>query len=114
MFEYVMINKKKFPIKFGFNALRHFSKKTGTSIADMGNIGENMDFNIAIQLMFFGLQDGARAAKEDFNYTVESLADDLDYDIDAIERCMTVFATMMGGKDEEKKSPVKQKEKKKK
>mgnify|MGYP003644355454 CR=1 FL=1 len=114
MFEYVKINDKKFPIKFGFNALRHFSKATGTSIADMSAIGENMDFDTAIQLMFYGLQDGARASKESFNYTLEALGDDLDHDIDAIERCMTIFATMMGGKEEEKKSPVKAKGKKKK
>ena len=114
MFEYVKINGKKYPVKFGFNALRHFSKATGTSIADMSQIGENMDFDIAINLMFYGLQDGARAAKESFTYTLEDLADDLDHDMDAIERCMTIFAGMMGGdKGGEKKSPGKGKEKKK-
>ena len=103
------------PVKFGFNALRHFSKATGTSIADMSSIGDNMDFDTAIQLMFYGLQDGARAAKESFNYSIEALGDDLDHDIDAIERCMTIFATMMGGKEQvEKKSPVKAKGRKKK
>ena len=102
------------PCKFGFNALRHFSKLTGTSISDMGLIGENMDFDTAITLIFCGLQDGARASKEDFDYTIDDLADDLDDDIDAIERCMTIFTNMMGRNDkkEVKKKEIKTKAKK--
>ena len=32
MYEYVEINGVKRPVKFGFNALRKFSKLTGTSM----------------------------------------------------------------------------------
>ena len=115
MFEYVIVNEKKFPCKFGFNALRHFSRITGTSIQDMGQLGNDMNFDTAIQLIFCGLMDGARAAKEKFNYTIDDLGDDLDYDMDAIERCMSLFTEQMGGMNKDKKkAPTKVAGKKKK
>ena len=109
MFEYVLVNKKKYPCKFGFNALRHFSRITGTSIAEMGNLGDNMSFDTAIHLIFCGLQDSSRAAKEVFDYTIDDLADDLDYDIDASERWMTLFTQQMGGKQQENTKKEKKK-----
>ena len=87
MFEYIKINKKTMPVKYGFNALRHFSRMTGTSINDMENLGNKMTFDTALTLIFCGLLDGARAAKEDFKYTIDDLADDLDNDMGAIDRC---------------------------
>lgn len=114
MFEYVKINEKPMPVKYGFNALRHFSRMTGTSINDMENLGNSMTFDTALTLIFCGLMDGARAAKEEFKYTLDDLADDLDSDMGAIDRCMTLFADQMGGKEAKKKqSPVKKAVKKK-
>tara|TARA_R110000751_G_scaffold119032_2_gene219505 strand:- start:51 stop:395 length:345 start_codon:yes stop_codon:yes gene_type:complete len=114
MFEYIKINKKTMPVKYGFNALRHFSRMTGTSINDMENLGNKMTFDTALTLIFCGLLDGARAAKEDFKYTIDDLADDLDNDMGAIDRCMGLFADQMGGKEAlEKKNPVKKAPKKK-
>tara|TARA_R110002051_G_scaffold103198_1_gene174951 strand:- start:16585 stop:16932 length:348 start_codon:yes stop_codon:yes gene_type:complete len=115
MFEYVEINGKKFPCKYGFNALRHFSRMSGTSISDMESLGTNMTFDTAICLIFCGLKDGARAAKESFNYTMDDLGDDLDNDMGGIERCMLLFTEQMGGKENhEKKSQKVTKVKKKK
>ena len=108
MFEYVKINETTRPVKFGFNALRHFSRMTGMSIQDMDKIGQNMTFDNAISLIFCGLQDGCRAAKEDFTMSIDDLADDLDNDYDAIERCMVIFADMMTP-DKQKKSQEKKK-----
>lgn len=108
MYEYVEINGVKRPVKFGFNALRKFSKLTGTSIADMEQLGNNMTFDTAIHLIYCGLMDGCRASKEEFDYTIDDLGDDLDGDMSAIERCMTLFGEQMGGKEtNEKKNPVK-------
>ena len=108
MYEYVEINGVKRPVKFGFNALRKFSKLTGTSIQDMEGLGVNMTFDTAIHLIYCGLMDGCRASKEVFDYTIDELGDDLDGDMEAIERCMTLFAEQMGGKDtKQKKNPVK-------
>ena len=106
MYELVDINGKKRPCKFGFNALRHFSKLTNTSISEMERLGDNMTFDTAIHLIFCGLMDGSRAAKEVFNYSIEDLGDDLDGDITAIERCMTLFAEQMGGKEKKEKKSL--------
>jgi hypothetical protein len=102
MFEYVDVNGKKMAVKFGFNALRHFSRMTGISIGQMEDLGNNMTFDVAVHLIYCGLQDGARVTKEKFNYEVEDLADDLDSDMTIIERCMEIFAQQMG-KDKPKK-----------
>ncbi len=99
MFDYVKINGKLRPCKFGFNALRIFSRITGISISEMEKIGENMTFDTAITLIHCGLIDGARKAKEEFNYTIDDLADDLDGDMSAIERCMVLFTEQIGGKE---------------
>ena len=108
MYEYVEINGVKRPVKFGFNALRKFSKLTGTSIQDMEGLGVNMTFDTAIHLIYCGLMDGCRASKEVFDYTIDDLGDDLDGDMSAIERCMTLFAEQMGGKEtNQKKNQVK-------
>ena len=109
MFEYVEVNGKKMPCKYGFNALRHFSRMTGVSINQMEHIGDDMTFDTALTLIFCGLMDGARAAKEGFSYTIDDLADDLDEDMGAIDRCMTLFGKQMGGKEVQgkKKEPKK-------
>tara|TARA_R100000081_G_C4648625_1_gene81528 strand:- start:24 stop:440 length:417 start_codon:yes stop_codon:yes gene_type:complete len=104
MFEYVKINEKNRAVKFGFNALRHFSRMTGMKIQDMDKIGVDMTFDTALTLIYCGLMDGSRAAKEEFDYTIEDLADDLDNDMGAIERCMVVFTEMMTPATQEKKS----------
>lgn len=109
MFEYIDINGKKMPIKFGFNALRHFSRRTGTTINDMERLGTNMNFDHAICLIHCGLMDGARVAKEKFVFTEEDLADALDSDMDIIERAMTVFTDQLSQKDRKKKQTKKKK-----
>ena len=102
------------PCKYGFNALRHFSRITGVTINEMQALGNNLTFDRALHLVYCGLMDGARAAKEDFKYSVDDLADDLDTDIGAIERCMELFAEQMGKNklDEKKSKPAKAKKKK--
>lgn len=104
MFEFVKIGDKAYPVKFGFNALRHFSKMTGIAIQDFSKIGVNMTFDTALTLIYVGLQDGSRAAKQNFEMTIDDLADLLDTDMDAIERCMIVFTEMMTPKQNQ---PVK-------
>tara|TARA_R100000995_G_C3478402_1_gene122367 strand:+ start:928 stop:1275 length:348 start_codon:yes stop_codon:yes gene_type:complete len=95
MYEFVKIGDKTYPVKFGFNALRHFSKMTGIAIQDFSKIGVNMTFDTALTLIYVGLMDGSRAAKEEFHLTIDDLADLLDTDMEAIERCMVLFTEMM-------------------
>tara|TARA_R110000824_G_scaffold5803_1_gene26713 strand:- start:5745 stop:6083 length:339 start_codon:yes stop_codon:yes gene_type:complete len=112
MFEYIEINGKKMPIKFGFNALRYFSRETGITINQMENLGDAMTFDIALVLIIAGLREGARAAKEDFSYTIDELGDDLDIDMTIIERCMTLFTEQLSGNQDKKVKGKKAKPKK--
>tara|TARA_R110000787_G_scaffold87489_3_gene186378 strand:+ start:3747 stop:4091 length:345 start_codon:yes stop_codon:yes gene_type:complete len=114
MYEYVKMDGKSYPVKFGFNALRHFSRMTGTSINDMERIGQDMTFDTALSLIFCGLKDGARASKEDFILTMDDLGDILDNDMSGIEKCMELFASQMGKSQKKKEVVVKRKPHKKK
>ncbi len=104
-YTFVEIGGKKHPIKFGFNALRKYSMKTGTTLAQLNQIGDNMGLNEALVLIHCGIEDGYRAAKQECKLSIDDLADSMDGDMEAIARCMEVLAQMMGGKTEKKLKP---------
>lgn len=109
-YTFVELGGEKFPIKFGFNALRKYSMKTGTTLADLNNLGENMGLNDALVLIHCGIEDGYRAAKQKCEITIDDLADKMDGDMEGISRCMVVLAEMMGGgKSGKKQKPRKAK-----
>ena len=96
-YTFVKINEKKFPVKFGFNALRKYSALTNTSLQELDKLGQDMSLDSALTLIFCGIEDGYRAAKQQCKITIDSLADLIDEDFDAIGRCMEVLAEQMGG-----------------
>ena len=96
-YTFTKIGDKEYPVKFGFNSLRKYSAKTNTSLADLDKLGQEMNLDNALTLIFCGVEDGYRAAKQDFNLTMDDLADLIDDDFDAIGRCMEVLAEQMGG-----------------
>lgn len=96
-YTFVEIADKKYPIKFGFNALRKYGIKTNTSLADLDKLGQDMKLNDALTLVLCGLEDGCRAAKQKCELDIETLSDLVDEDFDAIEKCMGVLAEQMGG-----------------
>ena len=108
-YTFVELGGKKYPIKFGFNALRRYSMKTGTTLAQLNNIGNDMGLNDALVLILCGIEDGHRASKQECNLTIDDLADSMDGDMDGIARCMEVLAKQMGGKSEKKQKPKKAK-----
>ena len=95
MYEKISINGKKLPIKFGFSALRKFSRATGMKLSEMESLGVDMTLDAAIILIHCAIADGHRVAKKELVYSSDDLADDLDHDIDAISRAMEVFADSM-------------------
>ena len=108
MYEKILINGKTLPIKFGFSALRKFSRITGMKLADMETLGLDMTLDSAIVLIHCAIADGHRVAKKELAYTSDDLADDLDFDIDAISRAMDVFANSMNAdKNKKQKKKVK-------
>jgi hypothetical protein len=92
MQEYINIAEKKYPIKYGFNALRIFTNITGLKLQDMGTLSTDINLEQAIVLMYAGLKDGARAEKVKFTLEVDDVADLLDQDQEALNKCMEVFA----------------------
>ncbi len=108
-YTFIEINKEKLPIKFGFNALRKYSSKTNTSLQDLDKLGVDMTLDDALTLIYCGIEDGYRAAKQECKLSVDDLADLMDGDFDAIGRCMEVLTQMMGGDSEKKPKPKKAK-----
>ncbi len=104
-YTFVELGGEKYPIKFGFNALRKYSKKTGTTLAGLNSLGADMSLDDALVLIHCGIEDGYRAAKQECKITIDELADKMDGDMDGISRCMEVLAEMMGGKTEKKPKP---------
>lgn len=105
-YTFIEINKKKLPIKFGFAALAKYSKKTNTKLQDLDKLGVDMTLDNALNLIFCGIEDGYRAAKQECEITVEDLADLIDGDLESIGKAMEILAEQMGG-DKGKKQKAK-------
>ena len=91
-YTFIEINKEKLPIKFGFAALAKYSKKTNTSLQDLDKLGVNMTLDNALTLIYCGIEDGFRAAKQECNLNVEDLADLIDGDFNSIGKAMEILA----------------------
>jgi len=116
MFEVVILNGKDYPIRFGMNALRIYCKRTNRSLQDLDKLGVDMSLDDACQLILAGLGDGARVAGKDFDLTIEDVADILDEDFEALQKCFDVFGEQFsakfdqkGNEKEVKKTPRKKK-----
>ena len=44
----IEIGERKHAIRFGFNALREFSKMTGTTLAQLENLGDDMTLDLSL------------------------------------------------------------------
>jgi len=108
-YTFVELGGSKYPIKFGFNALRKYSMKTGTTLNELNKLGADMSLNDALILIHCGIEDGYRAAKQECELSVDDLADKMDGDMDGIARCMEVLTDMMGDNNEKKPKPKKAK-----
>ena len=108
-YNFVEIDGEKYPIRFGMNALRKYGKRTGTTLADLEKLGQDIDLENALQLVYAGIEDGYRKAKQKCKLDIESLADLIDNDYEALSSCMDVLTKQMGGnkkgKKEKKQNP---------
>ena len=98
MFEVVILNGKDYSIRYGMNALRMYCKQTNKSLTDLEKLGQDMSLDDACQLILAGLRDGARVAGKDFSLSVEDMADILDEDFDALQKCLNVFSEQFTAK----------------
>ena len=98
MFEVVILNGKDYSIRYGMNALRMYCKQTNKSLNDLEKLGQDMSLDDACQLILAGLRDGARVAGKEFSLSVEDMADILDEDFDALQKCLNVFSQQFTAK----------------
>ena len=106
-YTFVKLGDEKYPIKFGFNALRKYSSKTNTSLQDLDKLGVNMTLDNALTLIYCGIEDGYRAAKQECKLSIDDLADLIDNDYDSIAKAMEILAEQMGGNTEKKQKAKK-------
>ena len=92
MVKSVKIGGEDRPVKFGFSALMNFCDIAGYKLNDLGRLGEDTTLGDAVNLIWCGLKDGARAEKKEFTLTSEDVADFLDDDIGALNDVLAVFA----------------------
>ena len=109
-YKFVQIGTKKYPVRFGFNALRKFSMRTGMGLQDFDKLGTDMSLDSALQLIFCGIEDGYRKAKQSNEIqSIDDLADLIDSDYEAVERCMNILTSMLTSGAEKKKKAKKEK-----
>jgi hypothetical protein len=104
MVEYIQINGKRTPVKYGFNALRIFTTATGVTLEGLQGLSDSMSLEHAIALMYAGLKDGHRAEKLPFKLTIDEVADILDEDQSVLQQCIDVFTRSFSAKAEGKQT----------
>ena len=106
-YTFLTINEKKYPCKFGFNSLRKYSNLTKTSLQDLDKLGQDMTLDGALTLIYCGIQDGYRAAKQEMNLSMDDLADLIDGDFECIGKAMEILSEQMGSESAKKKKAKK-------
>ena len=91
MVEFIEVNGKRYPVRFGFNALREFTAVTGTTLSQLQSLQENITLDHAIKLVWCGFKDGARKEKMPFSLAVDDIADLLDEDNTVLEKAFETF-----------------------
>ena len=103
------INDLKFPVRFGFNSLRKFSLKTGATLNDLNKLSNGeLTFNDAFVLIYCGLEDGCRAAKQKFRLSLDDVTDLFDGNMDKMQEMFELLGKAMNNSSSVgKKNPAK-------
>jgi hypothetical protein len=88
MLRKVKIGGEERPIAFTMNCLASFSKETGIGFADMLN---EIPYHAQLAIIYYGLKDGARINKTEFNYTQEDVGDWLGSNLKLIRELIGYF-----------------------
>ena len=111
-YEILEIGEHKMACRFGFNALRKYSLLTGSTMNDLNKFSSGeLTFNDAFSLIYCGLQDGSRAAKQPFTYTIDDITDMFDGNMDCMEKAFEILGRAMGDGNEKKAKAKKAKTK---
>ena len=102
-YEILEIGEHKMPIRFGFNALRKYSLMTGATMNDLNKLASGeVTFNDAFSLIYCGIEDGHRAAKQPFKLSLDEVTDLFDGNTDSMEKAFEILGRAMGDGNEKK------------
>ena len=98
------------PVNYGMNAMALFSEMRGMSMTDTVNLDAGrLGLTDYLTLLYVGLKDGARKAKEEFVFgSFEDFCDYADEHTEIVGDVASIFAGQQKEK-EEKGEPVKKK-----
>jgi len=102
MVEYIETNNKRYPVRFGFNALREFTRVTGMPLAALTSLQNEITLDQAITLVWCGFKDGARKDKMPFKMEIDDVADLLDEDQTILEKAFEIFGRQFSAEGEKK------------
>ena len=109
-YEILEIGEHKMAIRFGFNALRKYSLKTGATMNDLNKLASGeLTFNDAFCLIYCGIEDGHRSAKQPFKLSLDETTDMFDGNMEAMEEAFKILARSMGDGNEKKSKAKKAK-----
>jgi len=95
-YEIIDIAGKNYPVFFGFNGLRKYCAKTGTSLNKLMSLGQDMTLDEALQLVLIGIEEGCRKSGQVHKLTIDELGDMLDTDMGGLTRALEIFGEQMG------------------
>ena len=102
-YEILEIGEHKLPVRFGFNALRKYSLKTGATMNDLNKLGSGeLTFNDAFCLIYCGIEDGHRAAKEKFTLSLDDITDMFNGNMNCMEKAFEILGRAMSDGNEKK------------
>ena len=102
-YEILEIGEHKMAVRFGFNALRKYSLMTGATMNDLNKLASGqLTFNDAFSLIYCGIEDGYRASKQPFKYSLDDITDMFDGNMDCMEKAFEILARAMGDGNEKK------------
>jgi len=95
MMDYVKIGGTDRPVKFGWNALRIYTREAKIPFMDIGNLFDSMDLDKLTILTYAGLVHGARTEKKDVDFTLDDVGDWLGEDFDVVSKFLEIFTEQM-------------------
>ena len=67
----VKYNKKEYPVRISYYALKHLAAEQGKTLAEIGDVIGNTD--MYEPLLFYGLQAGAKAEKQELDLKMDDM-----------------------------------------
>ena len=91
---YIKINNKDRPVRFGWNALAEYERLTGMSLLQLVDM-KNMGADKTLKLVYIGLLFGAKKEGDPVDFTVEDVGDWLDDNENIIPDTINIFIKSM-------------------